>query len=107
MSLTLQTYIQQLQEFLDDNPELAEAEVWYASDDEGNNYQKVGYSPSLKVIEKDEDYSTDIVYNQEEALEELAPELGIYEDDFNTAEEYRAHAQAALDEQYKTIVVVN
>ncbi|MBQ8570308.1 MAG: hypothetical protein IJ444_02220 [Kiritimatiellae bacterium] len=41
--------IKNLQEFME---EYGDLECWYASDDEGNEYHKVYYEPSLLCVDK-------------------------------------------------------
>lgn len=45
--MKLSEYINQLQEFIKENPEAAEFEVCYAIDDEGNGYNDVYYTPTI------------------------------------------------------------
>ena len=55
--MNLKEYIEQLQEFAKENPRALEFDVWYAKDDEGNGYQEVCFSPSLKVYDIDDKYN--------------------------------------------------
>ena len=55
--MNLKEYIEQLQEFVKENPQALEFDVWYAKDDEGNGYQEVYFSPSLKVYDIDDKYN--------------------------------------------------
>lgn len=79
--MTLNEYLTQLQEFLSENPELADVKVAYAADDEGNNYSGNVYGPSIRHKHKSEgDYSfetaidkDDDVEYYEENKEELEP----------------------------------
>jgi len=68
--MKLSEYISELQEFLKEHGDI---ECYYASDDEGNSYQSVGYAGSLmyKMMD-DNDYHPSLYC--EEDLEE-------YEDD--------------------------
>ena len=54
--------IKNLQKF---KAEYGDLECWYATDDEGNNYQRVYYDPSLYYVDEDEE-----VYGDIEDLEE-------------------------------------
>ena len=44
-------YVENLSELLKDNPELGDLLTVYSSDDEGNNYQILGTSPSIGSFE--------------------------------------------------------
>lgn len=44
-------YVNNLTQLLKKNPEIAELEVIYSQDAEGNSYQKVFYSPSIMNTE--------------------------------------------------------
>ena len=45
--MNLQEYVNELQTFLTEHPELAESKVYYASDDEGNAFRPVWSSSSV------------------------------------------------------------
>jgi len=45
--MTVNEYINNLIQLLKKNPEIAELEVIYSQDDEGNSYQKVNFYASL------------------------------------------------------------
>ena len=47
--MKLSDYIAELQRFLDENGDM---EAYYAVDDEGNAYQKVGYAGSLYYLQE-------------------------------------------------------
>ena len=66
--MNLKKYIEQLQEFAKENPQALEFDVWYAKDDEGNGYQEVYFSPSLKVYsESDKHFDiVDYMYSTDE-----------------------------------------
>lgn len=51
--MNLQEYINQLQTFLTENPELAESKVYYASDEEGNSFYECYHSGSIFYIHSD------------------------------------------------------
>lgn len=56
--MTLSEYVKQLSKILEEHPHLSEAEVCYASDDEGNNYSNAVFDPSIRYrLESDEGYS--------------------------------------------------
>lgn len=66
--------IKNLQEFMKYNGDI---ECWYATDDEGNGYNEIHYTPSLYFVTPEDE-----VYQE---VEELLDELGIREEDM---EEY-------------------
>jgi hypothetical protein len=45
--MTLKEYIENLNEFVKENPEALDYIVVYSSDDEGNSYSQVYYTPSI------------------------------------------------------------
>ena len=45
--MKLKEYIESLQQFVEENPEAAELEAVYSTDDEGNGYQSVYFAPAL------------------------------------------------------------
>lgn len=47
-------YVQNLNQFLQENPDSAEFEVVTSSDDEGNSYSRVHFEPSIGMIDGDE-----------------------------------------------------
>ena len=49
--------IKNLEEF---KAEYGDLDCWYATDDEGNDYHKVYYSPSLCYVDSDDDIYTSI-----------------------------------------------
>ena len=107
MALTLQKYIENLQELITENPDLADAEVWTATDDEGNGYQSISCSPSLRLVDREDDYSAEYIYDLNNAVEELAEEVGVYEEDFDNHEAYLKEAREEIDRAYKVVVLVN
>lgn len=44
---TLQEYLEYIIEMLEENPKIAELPVVFSTDQDGSNYHKVWYSPSL------------------------------------------------------------
>ncbi len=64
--------IKNLQEFMQEN---GDVECWYAVDDEGNNYFRVYYSPTLYYAnEYGKMYSkVDLEYKDPEDIEDLVP----------------------------------
>lgn len=51
--MTLQEYINNLQELITENPKLKDATVVYSRDDEGNGFFEVGYTPSAGYFDGD------------------------------------------------------
>ena len=69
--MTLIDYIQSLRDFLNECPECAEMTVVMSSDDEGNSYNDVVYTPSKGwYIDQDRDFIS------EDVLKEGAEEDG-------------------------------
>ena len=56
--MKLSNYIKYLQESLEEHGDLT---VVYASDDEGNNYQKVEYTPSVAFFENLDAYHLELI----------------------------------------------
>lgn len=65
--MKLRDYIEQLNLIAEENPDVLEYDVIYSSDDEGNDYQKIHYGPSIGYYEDrefrqyDEDYEPNAV----------------------------------------------
>lgn len=58
--MTLNEYIENLKEFIKENPGAGELEVYACSDDEGNDCNKVVFTPSKSYIDSDgERYSVE------------------------------------------------
>ena len=49
--MTLKEYVENLNEFVKENPEALDYIVVYSSDDEGNSYGRVHYTPSIGQYE--------------------------------------------------------
>jgi len=47
--MTVRNYINALTEMLKKNPEIEHYEVIYSTDDEGNSYQKVNFTPTVMI----------------------------------------------------------
>jgi hypothetical protein len=54
--MTLKQYIENLNEFVEKNPEALEFEVIYSEDDEGNGYNRIAYAPSKGVLDEDGEF---------------------------------------------------
>jgi|TARA_Y100000310_G_C20571644_1_gene758347 uncharacterized protein YkuJ len=52
--MKLHEYIEQLQEFVADNPECDDMEVVFSKDEEGNGFNVVSYSPSKGVFNRND-----------------------------------------------------
>lgn len=65
--MTLGEYVENLNDFLEENPKAKELPVVYASDPEGNNWHNVQSGPCL--IQKDENGWVRITYTMEKANE--------------------------------------
>jgi hypothetical protein len=50
--MNLRDYINFLDELVTKQPELLDCDVIYVSDDEGNSYEHVGFTPSIMYREK-------------------------------------------------------
>jgi len=57
--MTLEEYINNLQECIKENPEAANYEVVYAIDSEGNGYEPVYYLPTLMFRDEYDEYHSD------------------------------------------------
>lgn len=71
--MTLNEYISNLQQLLSDNPELGNLPVIYAADDEGNNYQKVHYTPSTAFVDDINSYYLEMLDKDECEEEGMKP----------------------------------
>ena len=52
--MTFKQFVNNAKLFLKDNPEVADLDVIYSCDDEGNSYHKVYYSPSKGYLKNSE-----------------------------------------------------
>ncbi len=57
--MNLKTYIDNLLKLVETNPEALTMEVVTSSDDEGNSYNRVHYTPSLGRLHVDGDFCTE------------------------------------------------
>lgn len=55
--MKLEQYIKQLSELVEANPEYSKLDVIYAIDDEGNDFNKIGFAPSLGNLSSDGDFT--------------------------------------------------
>ena len=95
--MNLQEYINELQSFLTEHPEMAESKVYYASDEEGNSFYECYHSGSIFYthLENAESYELEEKYlDFNEFMEEQ---------DFDSEEEVRKE----WDTYYIPIVVIN
>lgn len=70
--MKLKEYLKQLNEMIEDDPSILELEVYAASDDEGNSYNRVSWSPSIYYQHKQD---KDSMYSELDESDEI--------DDFN------------------------
>ena len=70
--MNLKTYIENLQKFAKENPDLLEATVVYSRDDEGNGFQEVHYTPDAGIYEDRDFIPRDNI--EEEGAEEYGLE---------------------------------
>lgn len=54
--MLLKEYIANLQKFVNDYPECLELCVVYATDDEGNSYENIHYSPTILTTDDEGEY---------------------------------------------------
>jgi|GEM_PF-1609377 len=66
--MKLQEYINQLNKIVEENPKNADLLVIYAMDDEGNEFAKIGFAPSLG------NYNIDKEFTQVENFEDIDEE---------------------------------
>lgn len=106
--MNLQDYVNHLQQKIVDNPELADAEVWTADDEEGNGYQRVGFEPSVRFIPVDSvSYGkTESCYSEEDMLDNIRDYDCIYEEDFENKAAYDEAIRVAR-EQYIQVLLLN
>ena len=106
--MNLQDYINTLQELIVDNPELADAEVWTADDEEGNGYQRVGFAPSARYIPQDSvSYGkTESCYSEEDMLDNIRDYDCIYPEDFDSEAAYE-EAIKVEREKYIQVLLLN
>lgn len=67
-------YVDELNEYLENNPEIGDYEVVYAKDSEGNDFDKVYYGPS-KGVYLDNEFVADCG-ESEETIKEWMEDLG-------------------------------
>lgn len=95
--MNLQEYINKLQSFLTEHPEMAESKVYYASDEEGNSFYQCSSSGFIFYIHSDyaENYELEEKYlNFNEFMEEQ---------DFDSEEE----ARKEWETYYIPVVIIN
>lgn len=77
--MTLQEYINGLLELLGEHPEMADVEVVYAKDDEGNGYSSSIFAPSIRyMLESEDSYYLETLIDKEgdpESYEDYKDEL--------------------------------
>ena len=95
--MNLQEYINQLQIFLTEHPELAESKVYYASDEEGNSFYECCHSASIFYIHLDNAES----YELEEKYSDFNEFME--EQEFDSEEE----ARKEWETYYIPVVIIN
>lgn len=53
--MKLKEYLENFQKLVETNPAILDYEVVYGKDDEGNNFQKVNYEPSIGIFDEEDD----------------------------------------------------
>ena len=96
-TMNLQEYINKLQSFLTEHPEMAESKVYYASDEEGNSFYQCSSSGFIFYIHSDNTES----YELEEKYLDF--------NEFMEEQEFDSEEQARKewDTYYIPIVVIN
>jgi len=69
--MQLREYLEELNKIIQEHPEVLEYEVCYSIDDEGNEYNKVNYTPSLVEFDnvKNENRDLQKLYLEDEDKE--------------------------------------
>ncbi len=95
--MNLQEYINKLQSFLTEHPEMAESKVYYASDEEGNSFYQCSSSGFIFYIHSD--------YAESYELEEKYLDFNEFmeEQDFDSEEE----ARKEWETYYIPVVIIN
>jgi hypothetical protein len=60
--MNFKEYVESLQKLLKENPETANLEVIAAADDEGNDFNRVGYGPTLGHYSEEGDFTAEESY---------------------------------------------
>lgn len=55
--MKLSEYIKQLTQIVEEKPEYADLTVIYAKDDEGNEFSKIGFAPSLGNLNAEKEFT--------------------------------------------------
>lgn len=58
--MKLKKYLNTLIEMVKKNPEIEEYDIIYSSDDEGNDFKRVNFSPTIMEIENEKSYSLEV-----------------------------------------------
>ena len=96
-TMNLQEYINKLQSFLTEHPEMAESKVYYASDEEGNSFYQCSSSGFIFYIHSDNTESYE--------LEEKYLDFNEFREEQNFDSEEQARKE--WDTYYIPIVVIN
>jgi hypothetical protein len=93
--MKLSEIIKELQEFYKENGDM---ECYYSHDDEGNGYQKVNYTATLRFLNQDErdEYEVESLYDEEDLDDSYNEKYnpnefsdGEDDEDFLTIEQYK------------------
>jgi hypothetical protein len=103
--MLLKNYLSELQKLIANDPSLLELKLYVAADDEGNSYQQLGYTPSIRYT-KDLDYTVDNLTTLENLDEEIRDDKCIHEEDYESKPEYEKDMQNARME-YSRVVLMN
>ena len=79
--MKLKEYVENINKFLKDNPELSELDVWTLDDDEGNSASPANFYGAIYYIPKDSSWYTDEMIHEEDSEE-------FFNDDYST-EDYK------------------
>lgn len=72
--MKLGEYVEALYKLIDENPEIANDDIFYYSDDEGNDLKRVIFTPTLINIRIDELESNDVRVVAEDDLDDYDKE---------------------------------
>lgn len=104
--MNLQQYIDKLQQLIDNDPSLAEAEVWAAADDEGNSYSPVDTRGSIYYAPLETGYYEESLVAGYNVETDILEQEDVYRDDFDNDAEYQEACNEVLA-NYKRVVVIN
>lgn len=65
--MKLKEYLEELQNMINDNPEILEYDLIYSSDDEGNSFDMISFGPSIQKFNGENTVHPDDIENYEES----------------------------------------